>query len=258
MAGRRRTLHSIKKHPYAIIFILAYKKDVMARYLIAPSILSADFAYLGRETREVISAGADWIHFDVMDGHYVPNLSFGPMICASLKKEVGQIPIDVHLMVEKVDLLISAFLQAGATYISFHPEATWHPHRSLRLIKESGGKAGLALNPGSSLNLLDETVLSEMDYLLLMTVNPGFGGQQFIESSLNKIRSARHLLDDYNQKTGRNILLQVDGGIDQHTILPAAEAGAEIFVAGSAIFKEKNRSAALKTLRHILERKREK
>ena len=230
----------------------------MAHYLIAPSILSADFAHLGRETRKVIEAGADWLHFDVMDGHYVPNLSLGPMVCASLKKEVNLIPIDAHLMVEKVDVFINAFLQAGATYISFHPEATWHPHRSLRLLKEGGGKAGLALNPGTSLNFLNETVLSEMDYLLLMTVNPGFGGQKFIDSCLNKIRLARHLLDNYKQKTGRHILLQVDGGIDQQTILPAAEAGAEVFVAGSAIFKDKNPSHALKTLRMCLHSKGKK
>ncbi len=199
-------------------------------YRIAPSILSADFARLGEEVRAVEAAGADMIHFDVMDNHYVPNLTIGPMVCQAIRPHV-QIPIDVHLMVKPVDRIIPDFAKAGANIISFHPEATEHLDRSLQLIRDNGCKAGLALNPGTSLNYL-EHVMDKLDLILLMSVNPGFGGQSFIMHTLQKIAMVRKLID----ASGRDIMLQVDGGIKTDNIAEVARAGADTFVAGSAIF----------------------
>ena len=199
-------------------------------YRIAPSILSADFARLGEEVRQVEAAGADMIHFDVMDNHYVPNLTIGPMVCQAIRPHV-QIPIDVHLMVKPVDRIIPDFARAGANIISFHPEATEHLDRSLQLIRDNGCKAGLALNPGTSLSYL-ENVMDKLDLILLMSVNPGFGGQSFIAHTLVKIAAVRKLID----ASGRDIMLQVDGGIKTDNIAEVARAGADTFVAGSAIF----------------------
>ena len=198
---------------------------------IAPSILSADFARLGEETSKVLSAGADLIHFDVMDNHYVPNLTIGPMVCQSLRDYGIKAPIDVHLMVKPVDRIISDFAKAGASYISFHPEASNHIHRSIQIIKDLGCKSGLALNPGSPVSLV-EPVIESLDLILVMSVNPGFGGQAFIESSLEKIQSLKRIID----KSGKNIRLEVDGGIKTDNIGRIAKAGANTFVAGSAIF----------------------
>ena len=198
---------------------------------IAPSILSADFARLGDETSKVLSAGADLIHFDVMDNHYVPNLTIGPMVCQSLRDYGIKAPIDVHLMVKPVDRIISDFAKAGASYISFHPEASNHIHRSIQIIKDLGCKSGLALNPGSPVSLV-EPVIESLDLILVMSVNPGFGGQAFIESSLEKIQSLKRIID----KSGKNIRLEVDGGIKTDNIGRVAKAGANTFVAGSAIF----------------------
>tara|TARA_B100001250_G_scaffold414419_1_gene452681 strand:- start:9105 stop:9776 length:672 start_codon:yes stop_codon:yes gene_type:complete len=198
---------------------------------IAPSILSADFARLGEETSKVLSAGADLIHFDVMDNHYVPNLTIGPMVCQSLRDYGIKAPIDVHLMVKPVDRIISDFAKAGASYISFHPEASNHIHRSIQIIKDLGCKSGLALNPGSPVSLV-EPVIESLDLILVMSVNPGFGGQAFIESSLEKIQSLKKIID----KSGKNIRLEVDGGIKTDNIGRIAKAGANTFVAGSAIF----------------------
>jgi len=198
---------------------------------IAPSILSANFAKLGEEVDAVVAAGADLIHFDVMDNHYVPNLTIGPLVCEALRKHGVKAPIDVHLMVKPVDRIIPDFAAAGASYISIHPEATEHVDRSLQLIRELGCRSGLVLNPATSLNWLDH-VLDKVDLVLLMSVNPGFGGQQFIDATLPKIRALRERID----RTGRPIRLEVDGGIKVANIGKAAAAGADTFVAGSAIF----------------------
>ena len=215
----------------------------MTDYRIAPSILSADFARLGEEAAEVIRAGADLIHFDVMDNHYVPNLTFGPMVCAALKP-YATVPVDVHLMVEPVDDLIHAFAKAGANIITFHPEASHHVDRSLGLIKEYGCQAGLVLNPATPVNIL-ENVLDKLDMVLLMSVNPGFGGQSFIPNTLVKIRKVREMLDEYERQSGRHIALEVDGGVKTDNIAEIAAAGADTFVAGSAIFGKPDYKAVI-------------
>ncbi|MCS4533096.1 ribulose-phosphate 3-epimerase [Neisseria montereyensis] len=222
----------------------------MQQFRIAPSILSADFARLGEEVTNVIKAGADLIHFDVMDNHYVPNLTFGPMICAALKP-YATVPMDVHLMVEPVDDLIVSFAKAGADVITFHPEATRHVDRSLSLVRDSGCKAGLVLNPATPVYLL-EYVLDKLDTILLMTVNPGFGGQSFIPQSLVKIRQVRDLLDMYAAESGRRISLKVDGGIKVDNIAEVARAGADTFVAGSAIFGKPDYRAVIDAMRQEL------
>jgi ribulose-phosphate 3-epimerase len=222
----------------------------MADYRIAPSILSADFARLGEEVAEVIRAGADLIHFDVMDNHYVPNLTFGPMVCAALKP-YATMPVDVHLMVEPVDDLIHAFAKAGANIITFHPEASRHVDRSLGLIKEYGCQAGLVLNPATPVNIL-ENVLDKLDMVLLMSVNPGFGGQSFIPNTLVKIRKVREMLDEYERQSGRHIALEVDGGVKTDNIAEIAAAGADTFVAGSAIFGKPDYKAVIDEMRQQL------
>ncbi len=219
----------------------------MQKFIIAPSILSADFANLGKEIAEVIAAGADWIHFDVMDNHYVPNLTIGPMVCKAIKPYCGNVPIDVHLMVTPVDEMINQFANNGASIITFHPEASQHIDRSLSLIKSYGLKAGLVLNPATPLNCL-EFVLDKLDVILLMSVNPGFGGQSFIHSTLEKIRQVRELIDN----SGRDIILQVDGGVNLNNIAEIAQAGANAFVAGSAIFNSDDYGATIKQMRNIL------
>lgn len=222
----------------------------MTDYRIAPSILSADFARLGEEVAEVIRAGADLIHFDVMDNHYVPNLTFGPMVCAALKP-YATVPVDVHLMVEPVDDLIYAFAKAGANIITFHPEASRHVDRSLGLIKEYGCQAGLVLNPATPVNIL-ENVLDKLDMVLLMSVNPGFGGQSFIPNTLVKIRKVREMLDEYERQSGRHIALEVDGGVKTDNIAEIAAAGADTFVAGSAIFGKPDYKAVIDEMRQQL------
>ena len=199
--------------------------------LIAPSILSADFARLGEDVKAVLDAGADIVHFDVMDNHFVPNLTIGPMICDALRNYGIEAPIDVHLMVEPVDRIIPDFAKAGASYITFHPEASKHPDRSLSLIHEQGCRAGLVFNPATPLDWLDY-VIDKVDMVLLMSVNPGFGGQKFIPSTLDKLRQARKMIDD----SGRDIRLEIDGGVKVDNIGEIAAAGADTFVAGSAIF----------------------
>lgn len=203
-------------------------------FLIAPSLLSADFARLGEEVRDVIAAGADWIHFDVMDNHYVPNLTMGPMVCRAIKP-YATVPIDVHLMVKPVDALVPQFAEAGADLISFHPEASEHVDRTLELIRSCGCRAGLVLNPATPLVWL-EHVLDRLDFVLLMSVNPGFGGQRFIPHALKKIAAARTMLDRYADESGRRLLLEVDGGVNLDNLVEVAEAGADVFVAGSAVF----------------------
>lgn len=216
----------------------------MRDYLIAPSILSADFARLGEEVDAVLEAGADIVHFDVMDNHYVPNLTIGPMVCKALRKYGVSAPIDVHLMVKPVDRIIGDFIDAGATYITFHPEASEHVDRSLQIVRDGGCKSGLVFNPATPLHHLDH-VMDKVDMVLLMSVNPGFGGQKFIPGTLDKLRLARKMID----ASGRKIRLEVDGGVSVNNLADIARAGADTFVAGSAIFGTDDYRATIDKMR---------
>ena len=220
----------------------------MQPFVIAPSILSADFARLGEEVEQVLAAGADWVHFDVMDNHYVPNLTIGPMVCRALRDFGVSAPIDVHLMVEPVDALIGMFADAGASVISFHPDASTHVDRSLQLIRDAGCQAGLVFNPATGLDAL-KYVMDKIDLVLLMSVNPGFGGQSFIPSTLGKLREARAMIDE----SGLPIRLEVDGGVSAANIQEIAEAGADTFVAGSAIFNQPDYQAVITQMRAAIE-----
>jgi ribulose-phosphate 3-epimerase len=216
----------------------------MQPFAIAPSILSADFARLGEEVDKVLAAGADIVHFDVMDNHYVPNLTIGPMVCSALRKYGITAPIDAHLMVSPVDRIIGDFIDAGATYVTFHPEATQHIDRSLQLIRDGGAKSGLVFNPATSLECL-KYVMDKVDMILLMSVNPGFGGQKFIPRTLDKLREARALID----ASGYDIRLEIDGGVNVKNIREIAEAGADTFVAGSAIFNQPDYKTVIDAMR---------
>ena len=216
----------------------------MSRCLVAPSILSADFARLGAEVDAVLAAGADWVHFDVMDNHYVPNLTIGPLVCEALRRHGVTAPIDVHLMVRPVDRLVPDFAKAGATYISFHPEASEHVHRTIQLFRASGCRPGLVLNPATPVEVLDY-VLDELDLVLVMSVNPGFGGQAFIPSALEKLRRVRERID----RSGRDVRLEIDGGVKPDNIRTIAAAGADTFVAGSAIFNAGDYRAVIDAMR---------
>ncbi|MBB1342822.1 ribulose-phosphate 3-epimerase [Pseudoalteromonas sp. SR45-6] len=222
--------------------------ETLQKYLIAPSILSADFARLGEDVERVLASGADVVHFDVMDNHYVPNLTIGPMVCKALRDYGITAPIDVHLMIKPVDSLIPQFADAGASIITFHPEASEHIDRTLQLIKDHGCQAGLVFNPATSLSYL-EHVIDKLDVILLMSVNPGFGGQSFIPHTLEKLRQARKIIDD----SGRAIRLEVDGGIKVDNIAAAAQAGADMFVAGSAIFNQPDYQQVIEQMRAQLE-----